>query len=325
MIACEKCDALNPKNAATCVECDAPLTAAAPPLPGDAKQPEVAQRRPLSRRQRREADPEAVERSRQRQEFGRIKSIVFTVRSVYLAGAAFAVVQLLLYHFRLAPLFAELELDTISLIVGAVSWTQFALLLAGSRFIKRAPFPWTLIGASYWTIGTGQAIWISTLADGALLEDSRVLAFLTMMVLMTFAFWFAVAQARRVANLMAANPELQLERKRIAPEERSLGGVAEEAKMRSRGDRQRGNMANLRIILIGSAILVLGGGGVWAMTRPASVDDSVDRFARVWSQNDPIALSKLLVDGEHSRSGRQLREDLTQRGWHEKMPELAAA
>ena len=323
MIACDKCDVLNPAKAQRCVECGEPLSKQTPPpLPAGDVQHDAPKAAPR-RRSRRDLDPEQVERSRQRQEFGRIKNIVFTVRSVYLAGAMFAVVQLLCYHLILARVFYEQDAGTVSLVVGGVSWAQLGLMAAGARFVKRAPFPWTLVGAAYWTLGTAQAWWIATLADGVLLQDSRVMAWLTMMGLMVFAFWFAVGQANRVQRLMQANPELQLERKRLRPEDLSLGGIAEEATQRSRRNRQHTNAAHLRIIVVSVAVLLLGGGGVWAMTRPPVVEDAAERFAERWAAMDLPFLGKMFVGGEFSRQASDFGAGLEQRGWHKSAPTLA--
>ncbi len=299
---------------------------APPPLPGKrtsgSRSSKRATTRPKTSGSRRSRDPEDVERSRQRQEFGRIKSIVFTVRSVYWSGIVFAAVQLLLYHLILQPVFTDLELTTYSVVVGIISWGQLALLIAGARLIMRQPYVWTLIGAGYWLLATGQAFWVASLADWALLQDTRVVAYLTMMVFMLFAFLFAVGQAKRVQRLMDANPDLQLQRKRLDPEARSVGGIAEEAAVRRDMERKRSHAMQLRLVVAAVGVLVLGGGGVWAMTRPPAPQSAAAKFAEHWGAEDFQSVYKLCVGGESGRVAGSLREDLQQRGWHRDAPVL---
>lgn len=340
MIACEHCDALNPSRATDCVECGRSLVAPAPPEPAaeaesgaapappplpaaGATPPELPPAGKRSARKkhvsRRNLDPEAVERSRQRQEFGRIKNIVFTVRSVYWAGLAFAVVQLLVYHLMIARVLAENELSGISLLIALLSWGQLGLMIAGGVLVLRAPFIWTLVGAIYWTLVTAQWLWVATRGDGILLEDGRVFAYLALMVFMVFAFWFAAAQARRVQALMAKNPDLQLQRKRLAPAERGSGAVAEEAEERRRLEWHGRNRSTLRLILMGVGLLAVLVGGVWVMTRPPSVRDAAERFAQIWASNSTDAIDKLFHDGRRVDSWQK---GFRQRGWQSKRPDL---
>lgn len=340
MIACNACDAFNSPKASVCIECGERLhagdamradpAASPPPLQrqgdADAAPPELPGRAPKVARKhvsRRQRDPEQVERSRQRQEFGRIKNIVFTVRSIYWSGVVFAITQLLLFHLILSPAFAELEMTTMRLVCGVVLWGQLVLLFAGARLVVKKPFVWTVVGAVYWLLSTAQAFWIASLGDWLLLQDTRFFAYLTMMSFMLIAFWFAVAQARRVQRLMDENPELQLQRRRLSAEERSYGGVAEEARTRRADERRRSHAAQLRLIGVALGVLLLGGGGVWAMTRPPAPEDAAAAFEAGWSEKDFDQVFALCEGGKAGRLADRMRESLEQRGWHESPPELS--
>ncbi|MGK0154284.1 MAG: hypothetical protein ACI9SE_001235 [Neolewinella sp.] len=274
------------------------------------------------RASRRQRDPVEVERSRQRQEFGRIKNIVFTVRSVYWSGVLFAVTQLLLYHLILLPAFVEQELMALAVIVGVISWGQLALLIAGAKLVMGKPYVWTIVGAAYWSLGTAQAFWIASLADWALLQDTRFVAYLTMMAFMLVAFWFAVAQAKRVQRLMDSNPDLQLQRKRLDPEERSTGGIAEEASARRGKERSRSHAMQFRLIMVAVGVLLLGSGGVWAMTRPPSPAGAAATFQELWTAGDLDQIYLLCIGGKSGATGSTLREGMQQRGWERQPPKL---
>jgi hypothetical protein len=131
-----------------------------------------------------------------------------------------------------------------------------------------------------------QVFWTASMGDWALLQVTWFTAYLTMMVFMLLAFWFVVGQAKRVQRLMNENPELQLQRKRLGVEERSYGGVADEAYARRNRERKRSHAMQLRVVLVGVGVLVLGGSGIWAMTRPLSTESAVPTFKEHWQAKD---------------------------------------
>jgi hypothetical protein len=116
MRACDECAALNPPDIGFCTACGASLQLP-PPLP--------------ARTGRRKASADAVERSRARHEFGRIKNIVLTVRSVFWAGVVFAAVQVLVFHVIVVHEFRGDD-AWIGTLVGVVGWGQLGLMVAGA-------------------------------------------------------------------------------------------------------------------------------------------------------------------------------------------------
>jgi membrane protease YdiL (CAAX protease family) len=117
---CPECDALNPAAAAFCGECGVRIgRRASSGGDGGARRPARGQR-----------GGDAAERSRQRQEFGRIKNIVLTVRSVYVANAVFAAVLVPLWHVARAR-FGDGVFDVYVLAQALLVYGQLALLEDG--------------------------------------------------------------------------------------------------------------------------------------------------------------------------------------------------
>lgn len=301
---CRACDTMLPRNASECPQCG---EAVAPP-------------KHMSRRARRAADPEAVERSRQRQEFGRIKNIVFTVRNVYRAGIVFAVAYLMLFHLVLAPILVELDMWGYVIVRGAWLWGLMALMVVGTLKVVKAPFVWTVAGAGYWTLSVGLIAYdVLGSAEG---PGPVMITALALMSFMMLAFWFAAMQSRRVVELMRQNPELQLQRERIDPDRVRAGGVADTASRRIAEARAREGRSLGWIGVVVALAVMLVGVGVWAMTRPPAVDGAVAAFESAWRGRDVETLRELFADGPQSRDAERFVDGVVQRGWTAKMPEL---
>lgn len=296
-MSCAECGAENPAGTAFCTQCGVKLSGA----------------KTAAGRRRKRGAGDAAERSRARQEFGRIKQTVLTVRSVFWACAALAAVQLLAWHLVAAE--AEIELSsTVGLVITVLLWGQLGLVVAGAVHVLRAPLVWTTIGACYWSLNSAVML---LAADGGPGPLDLVQAFLAV------AFWFAVAQAARVQRFMAVDPSLQLVRKRLAPEERVAGGVADQARARDRRERRAAWRGRLRLIGVAALVLVLGGYLVWKVTRPTPVDATLRAFGERWSLHDVDGICGLFDGGAGGSQALELRQELEQRGWLNALPRLA--
>jgi len=81
------------------------------------------------------------------------------------------------------------------------------------------------------------------------------------------AFWCAVAQAARVQRLMAADPSLQLVRRRIDEGRRVAGGVGDRAKERARTETKARRRRRLKVVGGVLALLVAGVAASWLLKR----------------------------------------------------------
>jgi len=298
-VACAACRAANPRDAGFCTSCGAKLEAGPPEL------------LPAGKRRGRRPAGDAVEQSRARHEFGRIKNIVLTVRSVFWACAVFAFVQALLWHTVLAGALEGPSARWHTAITVLV-WGQLGLTVAGALLVLRAPLAWTTVGACFWTLNTAVALWANgfTQPIGALCQSFLLVA-----------FWFAVAQAARVQKLMAADPKLQIVRQRIDPSRRVVGGVADEARERRRAERHK----LLQRLGAGVGLLVVAGVVIFLLTRPPGVDATIASFTERWGRSDVEAIGDLFVDGRTDRAAAALREDVERRGWQRALPRLGEA
>lgn len=269
---------------------------------------------PRPRRARRTGG-DAAERARSRHEFGRVKSVVLTVRSVFLAGVVYAIVLVALAHTVDAKALGGLGAGARTAVFVLV-YGNLVLTSAGALLVLRAPLVWTVVGACYWTLDAALNLW---LGDFALPPGLLVKMFLTV------AFWFAVGQAARVERLMAADPTLQIVRKRIRPEQRVAGGVAEQARGRLRADRRRALLGRLR--LGGIVVLALVGLGfaVRALTAPPTADAVLARFTEHWQQRDVDAIAAMFDGGAESVAARDWLEAAARRGWRAGLPATGEA
>lgn len=295
---CADCGNDNPAGTTFCTQCGVKLSGT---------------RKAIGRRRHGQAS-DAAQQARARQEFGRIKHVVLTVRTTFWACAALAAGQLAFwYWFALGtgpePTSTEAKLVTVLL------WGQLGMLVAGAIHVLRAPLVWTTIGACYWSLNT-----VVLFAGGGLpgpMDLAR--AFVAV------AFWFGVAQAARVQRFLAEDPSLQLVRKRLAPAQRVVGGIADDARARRKFERRQVWRNRLRLFGIVAAVLLIGGFAIHRLTRPATVDVTVERFAKQWSLHDVDGVCALFDTGATGSSARALREELERRGWQAMLPPLGAA
>lgn len=256
------------------------------------------------RRSRRTATGDAAERAFARQEFGRIKSVVLTVRGVFAASAVLAVVCVLVLY-RVAQVLVGEERHLVHLVMW-MGIGEFAMLTVGALLVVRAPLLWTTVAACYWTLNTLLSWWIDDFAIGS---------WTMLRLLLLASFWFAVGQAARVQRLMAADPTLQIVRKRLDPERRVAGGVADEARLRQRQARaQRWRKG----VQLGGLVLLLAV-GFWfvigQLSKPPAVDQSLERFAASLRTGTFDSIGDLCIDGPGGQMTRSLREGLERRGW----------
>jgi hypothetical protein len=263
-------------------------------------------------RARNRGDADAELRAQNRREFGRIKSVVLIVRSVFLASIVLAALQLLTFQLRAAVLLPGDEAAAWRIAIFAVLCAELAVSVAGALLVLRAPLVWTTTAAAAWTLDSALLL----LLNGFALPPGVVVR-----LFFTVSFWFAVGQAGRVQRLMAADPSLQLMRKRIDPSRRVAGGVVESARKRqrqaSRLDRRR------RWTLFGAIVgaCALLGVVLWWQLRPPAVDASVATFAANWARNDVAAIRDTLPTARQ----RSFRDDIERRGWAAGLPALGEA
>lgn len=290
-------------GAAFCTQCGEALAATA----------ESPAESSADRRRRLRGD--ALEQARARHEFARIKTIVLTVRSVFWAEALYAFVLALFWHVMLAEIDVE-DRGTATTLVTALVWGQTALMATGALFVLRAPLVWTTVGACSATLYVTWAVWAL---------DYEIPPALLFQAFLVVAFWFAVAQASRVQKLMAADPSLQIVRKRIDPTRKVQGGVADAARERRREEGRRAlfgrlKLAGLVLVLLAIAIVV-----VREVTKPPTVDSAVAEFAARWARSDVAAITAQFETDAGDRGATLLREEFERRGWQTQLPALGTA
>jgi hypothetical protein len=301
---CPQCQAACEPGQRFCRQCGAEIEAAASAV--------------RTRRRRAASTGDAAERASARREFGRIKSVVMTVRGVFAASAVMAMLSTIVV-FRLRQRLAGEGLDTDLehglQLLGWMGIGEIVLLVLGALLVVRAPLLWTVVAACYWTLNTLLGWW---------LDDFAIAPWTLVRLLLLLSFWFAVGQAARLQRLMAADPSLQIVRKGIDPKRRVAGGVADEARARARqarGERWR------TIGKIGAAVVVLSL-ALWFVLRevskPPTVDASLDRFAAAWRADEWEPLGALCADGPGGQTVRTLREGCERRGWQRPAIELVA-
>ncbi len=295
-IPCGECGADNPAGTTFCAQCGVKLVAS----------------RSAPHRRRSRAKGDAAERSRSRQEFGRIKQTVLTVRSIFWACAALAAGWLALWHWFAAVAGLELT-STMGMVITVLLWGQLGMLIAGAIYVLRAPLVWTTIGACYWSLSTVMML----LAGGGMPGPMDVAQ-----AFVALAFWFGVAQAARVQRFMAEDPSLQLVRKRLAPERRVVGGVGDDVRVRRKQERRTAWRGRLRLLGLAGALALVAGFVIYKLTRPMPVDGTVSTFARRWSLHDVDGLCSLFDTGATGSLASSLREELEQRGWSAALPPL---
>jgi hypothetical protein len=305
VVPCPECRAENASGMAFCTACGVKLVGAAP----------VARAVGARTRRKSRAAGDAIEQARARQEFGRIKGIVTTVRSVFAAGAVFALVQVLLWHVVVAKVGAG-DLGGWRMLITIVLWGQIVLMVAGALLVLRSPLVWTTVGACYATLNLALGLWTT---DFSFDLKAKIGGFLLV------AFWFAVAQAARVQRLMAADPKLQIVRKPIDPSRRVVGGVADEARERRREDRRRALRSRLKMFGAVAGLVAIAGGAVWQLTRPPSSEAIIAAFSDAWRGNDVEGIGNLFPGGSANVRAIALRESLEHRGWQRSMPGLLRA
>ncbi len=295
-IPCGECGGDNPAGTAFCAQCGAKLASW-----------------PAPRRRRARAKGDAAERSRARQEFGRIKQTVLTVRSIFWTCAGFAALQTLAW---VAVAVSE-GFDTMgpfAAVVTALVLGQLALLVAGAIFVLRAPLVWTTVAACYWTLNVALILFSG---------EGRIGLMDVVAMFLVVALWVAVGQAARVQRFMADDPSLQLVRKRLAPEQRVVGGVGDDVRARRKHDRRQAWHVRLRLLGMVGLLAVVGGFVIFEATRPTPVDETVSTFARRWSLHDVDGVCTLFDTG--ANGSLSFREDLEQRGWSAALPPLGDA
>ncbi len=251
---------------------------------------------------------ERAEKARARQEFARTKQIVLYLRMVFWVGSLAALVNALIWHAL--PIDRD-ELGGWYLLITGVYWAQVLLMAGDALFVMRAPFPWSIVAASLHTLST--ILVVFTAGPIAI----AIYAFLLL------CYWAAVGQAARVQRLMAANPELQIVRRRIASERVVSGGVADAARSRRHRERSASAKGRMQMIgIVGGAILLLAG-VIWWLARPPAVDDRVALFAGAWARGDQNTIDHMFELGPGDGDARRLREGLQRRGWSEGRPALS--
>lgn len=300
---CARCKTANPPGTSFCTHCGAPL-AGAPAAPAS-----------RVRSRRAAAHGDAAEQSRARNEFGRIKNIVLTVRAVFWAETVYALSQVLLWHKLLSTVATE-DREHWMTLVTLVFCAQVALMVAGAVSVLRAPLLWTTVGACATTLHVALGFWANEFRFSL---GSGIQTFLLV------AFWFAVAQAARVQRLMAADPKLQIVRKKIDPRRKVQGGVADEARERQREERRRTFHNRLKLSGVVAVLLIGVIFGIRELTKPPAVDGAVAEFAARWGRAEIGGLADMFVEGAGDRRATALREELERRGWHTAMPPLGEA
>lgn len=291
---CRACRAELPADAQFCTACGTPVTQA-----------------PRGRRSRR-ADPDVAVRRAARSEFGRIKSIVLTVRSIFWASAVVAALHVAIAFLVGRALATDRELGWFATLLKVVTVGELVMTVAGALLVLRAPLVWTTVAACYFTLNTAGALWVG---------DYELSPMMLVRLLLVASFWFAVAQAGRVQKLMAEDPSLQIVRKRLDPAKRVVGGVADQAAARQREQRRRERRQRWQLIGGVAAGVVVVGVVLWQLLKPPTVDGALAAFRGHWAKNDAAAITAMFRDGG-PRGAAGWSEAMERRGWLATMPAL---
>lgn len=301
---CAGCGAANAALQRFCSGCGAPLASEQPPPAG------VAPRRPAqSGAKRSPPSGDSLERARARREFARVKTIVFSMRALFFACAFLAFVNVL-FGFGLLRDLPRAD-RWIAQVFLAMVGSELLVSIVGGLLVLRAPLPWTLVAACYFTLNTALGMW---------LDDFQVSFAFGIRLLGVVCMWCGVAQAARVQQLMAADPTLTLRIAKVAPERAVRGGVVDQANERHRAERRRTLVQRLKWVGILLLAFVGAGFGIAMLLRAPSVDGAIERFTGTWPQGSVEALQTLF--GRDQRGTSRLDEELEQRGWLTKRPEL---
>lgn len=251
-----------------------------------------------SPRRRREPSATAQQKARDRAEFARTKNTALYLRSIYW-------VQLLAVLLLSLPTMLADEVSPLLVItLGGIA----ATMLAGALLVLRAPLVWSLVVAALSTVDL--LLKLQALALGL---------WLVLPATMTLLLWAAVLQAARLQRLMAADPSLQIVRRRIDASRRVEGGVADAARQRRRQTNRKAWRTRLRLLGFAAAGLVVVVVGIVLLLQPESPTTAVARFARGWQDHDAEVLAAACATPGVAAS---LRTDLARRGWSASPPPL---
>lgn len=295
---CPACGASNEASARFCHACGAELAA-------ETRTTTAARERKRTKRSEvASADQDRARKSLARQEFARTRTIVASLRASY-GVAALIVTVLVLVPSLLAGY-------PIGIATGGIA---LAIMVPGFVLIVRQPLLWSLVIAALWTVLVAVEY---VFAGGAGIGVGFAIE-----VFIAIAMWAGVTQAARLQRLMQENPELTLAKRRVAPERRVAGGVAETAReSRRQANRARRlgrlKLAGLALLLLVALITAL----VFAM-RPESVEVPLERFTRHWSAAELAALVAQFDAGAVDRE--KLESALARRVWRDTRPALGAA
>lgn len=240
-----------------------------------------------------------------RQEFGKLKSTLRTLRTLAVVGAVSSGVLLLVV---LTVLFGgRLDSDTQGIVVifAVITGAVLALQVVGAWKLYRAPLLWSVVLASVYSLDA-----LLRFFGGSGVFDKVVVAVVTVL------YWCGVVLAGRAQRLMQEYPEFQVNRERISAERKVDGGVADSA--RSRRSQRRSTGRQTALVVAGLAVLVTGMGGtaIWAAIQPPSLQSEVGRFCDLATEGKWGAAGELV-------QSRGFDDQLSRRGWDTSRPKVA--
>lgn len=247
-----------------------------------------------------------LEQAKGRREFARVKSIAFSMRALFFSCAFLALVEGL-WELALRSQAPEDQLWIVDLVL-VLAGSEVLLSMLGGLMALRAPLPWTVVAACYYSLNTTLALVLTDFA-----RPSQILVRLFGVV----CLWCGVAQAARLRQLMAADPSLSLRIGKVAPERQVHGGVVDQARARRQREGRARRVRHLQLAgaIVAGLILV-----VFAfrwLSAPPTVDASVARFQAAWRQAGSEDLHKLIANADP-----RLPEALERRGWTTSRPPL---
>lgn len=311
---CPKCGLINPAAARFCDECGAPI--------GDDVS-EAEARRAAARG-----------RGRATGELAKAMRVVNGVRGITLASAIISAVVFLLSLLGYFALRKQ-ELDSPEvLVLLVIQGVQVALMVTAFLRVRRDPFFWVVVTASYMTL-----LCALTLLQGG---------FPILLLLWTVALWAGVPATVGVQRILQEHPELRLARKmrgetpgrgRAAAatrEEAGPGGQRERGRapveagetvrrMKDRDRRQSKAAWRSRGLLGAVGGMLLAFIVVFAMIhgKPPDLQPTLDSFADAVRTGDPDAIHDMFPADRADRMTTSLRGMFERRDWLEVPPVVA--
>lgn len=257
---------------------------------------------------------DALSRGRASGELGRALRTIGTLRWFFVAGAVLSGVLLAMAFlaFRKFEGMEDFEeFRSAALLATVIFAIQTLLMATGALLVRRQPFLWAVVLASFVTLTTALGF-----AQGGI----PILG-----TIWSIALWAAVRTTLPVKRLLAEFPDLRIARKMMGE---AIEAPAGEVLARARERRAREEAAARRkaAVLWGVilGVLLLAGIPLLLHLRPAPLLPDLDRFQQAWDRGDMDALASCFRASDRDRHVEGLRRIFSKRGWSPAPPPVVS-